>query len=90
MPDELTTYLFRRGTAAQWREENQVLLPAQLGLETDTRRWKAGDEAGPRGPAWNPAASARPLSSRSTASWLPTTLEATAGISANAARRSGS
>ena len=33
----------RRGTAAQWTASNPVLLLGELGLETDTRRIKAGD-----------------------------------------------
>jgi hypothetical protein len=33
----------RRGTAAQWTAANPVLLLGELGLETDTRRIKAGD-----------------------------------------------
>ncbi len=50
MPDDLYTYLPRRGTADEWRAENPVLLPGQFGRETDTGRWKAGDDAGH---AWN-------------------------------------
>jgi Major tropism determinant N-terminal domain len=33
----------RRGSAAQWTAANPVLLLGELGLETDTRRIKAGD-----------------------------------------------
>jgi len=34
---------FRRGTAAKWTAANPVLALAEMGLETDARRLKAGD-----------------------------------------------
>jgi hypothetical protein len=49
VPDELYTYLPRRGTAAAWRDDNPVLLTGQMGRETDTDRYKMGDGA----TAWN-------------------------------------
>jgi len=33
----------RRGTAAQWTTKNPVLLAGELGLETDTGKFKFGD-----------------------------------------------
>lgn len=45
------TYRFRMryGTAAQWASVNEVLLPSELGNETDTGRLKIGDGI----TAWN-------------------------------------
>lgn len=34
---------FRRGTAAQWTSSNPTLLVGELGLETDTNKFKIGD-----------------------------------------------
>ena len=34
---------FRRGTAAQWTSSNPTLLAGELGLETDTSKYKIGD-----------------------------------------------
>jgi len=35
----------RRGTAAAWTSADPVLLPGELGLETDTQLYKIGDGA---------------------------------------------
>ena len=40
---------FRRDTAAEWTAENPVLAEGELGLETDTNKYKIGDGA----TAWN-------------------------------------
>ena len=40
---------FRRGIATDWIAANPILLPGELGLETDTRKFKFGDGASP----WN-------------------------------------
>ena len=37
------TIKLRRGTAAQWTAQNPVLAEGEIGLETDTRKFKAGD-----------------------------------------------
>jgi len=37
------TIKLRRGTAAQWTAQNPVLSEGEIGLETDTRKFKAGD-----------------------------------------------
>lgn len=34
---------FRRGTAAQWTSANPVMADGELGLETDTQKFKIGD-----------------------------------------------
>lgn len=34
---------FRNGTATQWASENPILAQGEIGLETDTRRFKVGD-----------------------------------------------
>jgi hypothetical protein len=34
---------FRRGTAAEWTARNTLLLPGEVGLETDTQKIKIGD-----------------------------------------------
>jgi len=34
---------FRNGTAAQWTSEDPTLAQGEIGLETDTRRFKVGD-----------------------------------------------
>ena len=39
----------RRGTAAQWTAANPILAAGELGLETDTKLFKAGDGTTP----WN-------------------------------------
>jgi hypothetical protein len=36
-------FQFRRGTAAQWTSANTVLAAGELGLETDTAKFKIGD-----------------------------------------------
>lgn len=40
---------FRRGTAAQWTAANPVLAAGEMGLETDTTKFKVGDGS----TAWN-------------------------------------
>jgi hypothetical protein len=49
MSERITRLRIRRGTAAAWTAANPVLLAAELGIETDTRRLKAGDGT----TAWN-------------------------------------
>jgi hypothetical protein len=44
-----TIYLFRRKTAAAWTSANPILLPGELGLETDTTKFKFGNGT----TAWN-------------------------------------
>ena len=39
----ITSIKFRRGTAAQWASTNPVLSAGEMGLETDTRKFKFGD-----------------------------------------------
>ena len=43
MSERITRLRIRRATAAAWTAANPVLLLAELGLETDTRRLKGGD-----------------------------------------------
>lgn len=38
-----TRFKLRNGTAAQWTSENPTLLQGEIGVETDTRRYKIGD-----------------------------------------------
>jgi len=38
-----TRIQFRRGTAAQWTSANPVLAEGELGLETDTQKYKIGN-----------------------------------------------
>jgi len=38
-----TRIRLRRGTEAEWREANPVLLLAEPGVETDTNKMKLGD-----------------------------------------------
>ena len=38
-----TRFKQRNGTAAEWTAANPVLLEAEIGVETDTRRYKVGD-----------------------------------------------
>ena len=38
-----TRFELRRGTASKWTLQNPVLLDGELGIETDTRRFKFGD-----------------------------------------------
>ena len=38
----IQTIKFRRGTAAQWASANPVLTAGEMGLETDTRKFKFG------------------------------------------------
>lgn len=40
------TFQLRRGTAAQWTTNNPVLLPGEVGYETDTGKIKIGDAVG--------------------------------------------
>jgi len=39
----ITSIRFRRGTAAQWASTNPVLSAGEMGLETDTRKFKFGN-----------------------------------------------
>lgn len=39
----ITSIRFRRGTAAQWASTNPILSAGEMGLETDTRRFKFGN-----------------------------------------------
>ena len=39
----ITTIKFRRGTAAQWASTNPVLAAGEMGLESDTRKFKFGN-----------------------------------------------
>lgn len=39
----ITTIKFRRGTAAQWASANPVMAAGEMGLETDTRKFKFGN-----------------------------------------------
>lgn len=41
--------LLKTQTAAQWAEQNPVLLKGEAGIESDTRHWKTGDGT----TAWN-------------------------------------
>ena len=41
--------LLKTLTAAQWAEQNPVLLKGEAGIESDTRHWKTGDGTS----AWN-------------------------------------
>ena len=43
-----TKILFRRDTAANWESVNPVLLPGEIGIETDTYKFKIGN-----GSRWN-------------------------------------
>lgn len=43
------TWLFRRGTAAAWTAANPTLLSGEMGVETDTRKFKIGNGTD----AWN-------------------------------------
>ena len=43
MSERITRFRMRGGTAAQWTTDNPVLLPLELGIETDTRKIKIGD-----------------------------------------------
>jgi hypothetical protein len=45
----ITTIRFRRGTAAQWASTNPVLGAGEMGLETDTQKFKFGNGSS----AWN-------------------------------------
>lgn len=40
-----TRFKLRNGTAAEWAAANPVLLVGEIGVETDTRRYKIGDGA---------------------------------------------
>jgi len=40
-----TRFKLRNGTAAEWTTANPVLLGGEIGVETDTRRYKIGDGA---------------------------------------------
>lgn len=39
----ITTIRLRRGTAAQWSSTNPVLAAGEMGIETDTRKFKFGN-----------------------------------------------
>ncbi|MGA1296395.1 MAG: hypothetical protein ACO3X1_13880, partial [Burkholderiaceae bacterium] len=43
MSDTITRFKLRNGTAAAWTAANPVLLAGEIGIETDTRRYKIGD-----------------------------------------------
>ena len=43
MSDTITRFKLRNGTAAAWTAANPVLLAGEMGIETDTRRYKIGD-----------------------------------------------
>lgn len=43
MSDTITRFKLRNGTAAAWTAANPVLLAGEMGIETDTRRYKVGD-----------------------------------------------
>ncbi|WP_438983979.1 hypothetical protein [Vulcanococcus sp.] len=43
MSDTITRFKLRNGTAAAWTAANPVLLLGEIGIETDTRRYKIGD-----------------------------------------------
>ena len=45
MSDTITRFKLRNGTAAAWTAANPVLLAGEMGIETDTRRYKIGDGA---------------------------------------------
>ena len=40
------TIKLRRGTAAQWTSSNPILADGEVGLETDTRKFKVGNGSG--------------------------------------------
>lgn len=44
-----TTIIPRNGTAASWAQHNPVLLAGEMGVETDTGKFKFGDGTTP----WN-------------------------------------
>lgn len=50
------TIQHRRGTAAEWTAANPVLFPAEIGVETDTLKFKVGNGIA----AWNALAYASP------------------------------
>ena len=43
----------RRDTAANWVSANSVLLPGEIGVETDTLKFKIGPLSPSQGTAWN-------------------------------------
>lgn len=45
----MTTIKLRRGTAAEWTSSNPILAAGEMGIETDTRKFKFGDGVA----AWN-------------------------------------
>ena len=45
----MTTIKLRRGTAAEWTTANPILAAGEMGIETDTRKFKFGDGTTP----WN-------------------------------------
>lgn len=45
----MTTIKLRRGTAAEWTTANPILAAGEMGIETDTRKFKFGDGVA----AWN-------------------------------------
>ena len=45
----MTTIKLRRGTASEWTTNNPILAAGEMGIETDTRKFKFGDGTTP----WN-------------------------------------
>ena len=45
MSDTITRFKLRNGTAAAWTSANPILLAGEMGVETDTRKYKIGDGA---------------------------------------------
>jgi hypothetical protein len=43
MTDTVTRFKLRNGSAALWTAENPILLEGEVGLETDTRKYKVGN-----------------------------------------------
>jgi len=43
MSDTITRFLIRNGSAAQWTATNPILLEGEMGIETDTRKYKVGN-----------------------------------------------
>lgn len=70
---------FRGGTAAEWAARNPVLDVREMGVETDTRRWKLGDG----NTAWNalPYANEAPVNLLARASAVTLPLAAATALS---------